>query len=509
MLTGLRIVVILNERASGRKTPIFMPDNKREKQIGQVFTPDFIVRQMLDYVGYNVGKEILEKHIIDNSCGNGAFLKEAVKRYIEAAKVHGVENERIKDQLETYIHGIDCDAMAISHCVIELTDLASKYGIHNIVWDVCYGDTLKTTKYDGHMHFVVGNPPYVRVHNLDNTYNDAKMFSFAKGGMTDLYLVFFEIGFNMLAHNGRMCYITPSSWLSSVAGSLLRRHIITHGYLESLIDLGHYQPFEGITTYTIISVFDKQTYKDSFDFYTFNAVIGKRSYETHISYSDCVIDGKFYLADEATLTLLRRIKSGNFKSKVTVKNGFATLADKCFIGDNIPDSTITIPVIKGSTARWTKALFPYDKKGKPLTSEQVFAEHVVAEHFKREKKALLKGRKEYEGWWLYGRTQALGDVWKRKFSINSLIRNSADLKIVELPKGTGIYSGLYIIGDIKEETLRSILQTEDFVSYVRSLRKYKSGGYYTFNSKDIEQFINYKLLKGEYYEQQRIPTSDI
>ena len=43
------------------------------KYSGQVFTPDFLVSAILDYVGY-VDGNILQKHVIDNSCGDGAFF---------------------------------------------------------------------------------------------------------------------------------------------------------------------------------------------------------------------------------------------------------------------------------------------------------------------------------------------------------------------------------------------------------------------------------------------------
>ena len=36
-----------------------MPADKREKHIGQVFTPEYIVRQMLDYAGYTSNDKIL------------------------------------------------------------------------------------------------------------------------------------------------------------------------------------------------------------------------------------------------------------------------------------------------------------------------------------------------------------------------------------------------------------------------------------------------------------------
>ena len=50
----------------------------------QIFTPQYIVEDILDRVGYyiigNNTSNIRKKHIIDNSCGNGAFLKVIVER---------------------------------------------------------------------------------------------------------------------------------------------------------------------------------------------------------------------------------------------------------------------------------------------------------------------------------------------------------------------------------------------------------------------------------------------
>ena len=45
----------------------------------------------------------------------------------------------------------------------------------------------------------------------------------------------------------------------------------------------------------------------------------------------------------------------------------------------------------------------------------------------------------------------------------------------------------------------------DQVNYVKLLKNYKSGGYYTFASKDLEQYLNYKL--SEKYGQSRISNS--
>ena len=76
-----------------------MANNKKEKKIGQVFTPKYLIENMLDYIGY-VGSGILKKHIIDNSCGDGAFLKSIVERYCNESIKAGVCINEIKQDIE-------------------------------------------------------------------------------------------------------------------------------------------------------------------------------------------------------------------------------------------------------------------------------------------------------------------------------------------------------------------------------------------------------------------------
>ena len=85
-----------------------------------------------------------------------------------------------------------------------------------------HANALEVDDYDGEMDFVVGNPQYVRVHNLADSFNRVKRYHFCADGMTDLYLVFYEIGLGMLRDGGRPCYISPSSWFNSLAGRNMR-----------------------------------------------------------------------------------------------------------------------------------------------------------------------------------------------------------------------------------------------------------------------------------------------
>ncbi|MBQ8749273.1 MAG: hypothetical protein IJZ29_02235 [Clostridia bacterium] len=93
------------------------------------------------------------------------------------------------------------------------------------------------------------------------------------------------------------------------------------------------------------------------------------------------------------------------------------------------------------------------------------------------------------------------DTYKDKISINTLIRNTKDLKIVEVPAGSGVYSGLYIMSDVFSKTdIKNALLDEEFGTFVSLLGKYKSGGCYTFSSKDVKAYLDYKLGYGGLFD---------
>ena len=137
------------------------------KNTGQIYTPDFIVNNMLDFMGY-YDDNILGKNIIDNSCGNGAFLIEIVKRYCGAfRKKYGKDNRKLKKHLEKYIHGIEVKNGEREKCIFSLDCNVGIFGLSDIKWDIMCADALLVDSYNSKMDFVVGNPHNVRVHNLN------------------------------------------------------------------------------------------------------------------------------------------------------------------------------------------------------------------------------------------------------------------------------------------------------------------------------------------------------
>lgn len=482
--------------------------NRMVKHSGQVFTPDFLVISILDYAGY-VSSNILQKHVIDNSCGDGAFLCEITKRYCKEYIAQHGSTQGLKEELEKFIHGIELDPIAFENCLFNLGVIVSDFGIENVDWDILNTSALLVTQFNAMMDFVIGNPPYVRVHNLEDDYEEVKSFRFAQNGMTDLYLVFYELGLRMLNKRGKLCYITPNSWLSSLAATNMRKYIMLHRNLVGLIDLGHYQAFEGATTYTMIVLFDLQHTANQIEYYRYSEENHDKVYVDSFSYEDMLIGGKFYVASRKDLSMLRAIKTTPTHRFVQVKNGFATLADKVFIND-VPFQALTIPILKASTGKWHQGFFPYNTKGKPLPKKEIFSHPEIAEYLEKNKADLLKKHTEEQkpDWYLYGRTQALKDVYSKKYSINSIIKEVKHIKLIDVPIGSGLYGGLYILTEVSFDVLRSVIKSPEFINYLAVLKNYKRGGYYTYNSKDLEQYLNYKISQHERTEN-FIPANEL
>lgn len=118
----------------------------------------------------------------------------------------------------------------------------------------------------------------------------------------------------------------------------------------------------------------------------------------------------------------------------------------------------------------------------------------------------MKGHPEYPGWYLYGRTQALRDVSSNKIAINTTIKDINSIKLIPVKAGEGIYSGLYILTSVPFEIIEKQIKCDDFINYLKTLKKYKSGGYYTFNSKELETYLNYKLSE---YDKSGFPNSSL
>lgn len=109
-------------------------ENAKTKEKCQIFTPDDIVETMLDHVGYI--DSLYGKTILENSCGNGQFLKGIVKRYINDCKRKGLSRTKIKNGLGRDIFGIELDPSLYRECIQTLNSITDSFGLKRVCWQI-------------------------------------------------------------------------------------------------------------------------------------------------------------------------------------------------------------------------------------------------------------------------------------------------------------------------------------------------------------------------------------
>ncbi|MDU5374036.1 MAG: SAM-dependent methyltransferase, partial [Anaerococcus vaginalis] len=106
----------------------------------QVFTPIDIVNKMLDEVGYT--KNLYGKKFLENSCGDGRILCEAIKRYIHDCKSFDMNDNAIISGIESDFTGVEYNFDNYKKCVDSITSLLNSYGYYNINLNIVNSDFL-------------------------------------------------------------------------------------------------------------------------------------------------------------------------------------------------------------------------------------------------------------------------------------------------------------------------------------------------------------------------------
>lgn len=174
--------------------------------LGQVFTPDVVVRTMLA-LRRNPGR------VLEPACGDGAFLR------------------HLPDAV-----GIELDA---AHC---------PPGAFNIDF-FAYPDSER-------FDTIIGNPPYVRFQDIPPATRkrlDAQHFD----GRTNLYLFFIEKCLRHLAPGGELIFITPRDFLKATSAVWVNRLLFDQGSITDAIELGDARVFDGALPNCLIWRFEK------------------------------------------------------------------------------------------------------------------------------------------------------------------------------------------------------------------------------------------------------------
>jgi type I restriction-modification system DNA methylase subunit len=123
-----------------------------------------------------------------------------------------------------------------------------------------FGEILARGGFDA----IVGNPPYIRIQNLDSAQVEYFNSRYqAATGKYDIYVLFIEKGTQLLRDQGILGMILPNKFLTASYGAGVRSLITKKTLLYGIVDFAASQVFDQATTYTCL-LFLKNSQNKSF-----------------------------------------------------------------------------------------------------------------------------------------------------------------------------------------------------------------------------------------------------
>lgn len=478
------------------------------KHYGRVYTPKSVVNRMLQPL---FSTDLMDMAICDPSCGTGDFLVPIATEICHRMKnASGSSYKHYLSALKK-LTGYDIDRDALAICRQRLGKVFYQILGKNLPfdwWRVIDGDALEEWSKDkSKFDWVVGNPPYVRVQNLE-AYRREKI---RKGGWQwfqgsgDLYTVFFELGLHLLRDKGELIYISPSSWLRNDAGATMRKNLLQHG-IVSVYDYRDHQVFEGHSTYTCITHLMKNNPNHTTIAYIWN---GKRFTNS------CSLDKSSAIWSVSNKPKRNVEETISLDKIADIHVGIQTLCDRVFIleeidrhkglvtcrtshGEVILESRSVKRILKASVMKKGRdpikrvIIYPYDRDGK-LISESFFKFKFPRSYrwLKNNKETLLsrdKGQFDKKKWYGFGREVGIRTGFGKKI-LTSAMNPHPNFQICNDPQSL-FYSGYCIkpTFDIGLDDLANILNSCEMAEHIEQISQPFRGGWFSYAKRYIGTF---------------------
>jgi adenine-specific DNA-methyltransferase len=150
---------------------------------------------------------------------------------------------------------------------------------------------------------VIGNPPYVRQEKIKKDKPLLQKQGYEVFTSTaDLYVYFYEKGYQLLKQKGVLAYITSNKWMRAKYGEKLRKFLKEKTTIIKLIDFGGYRVFEQ-TVDTCILLFKKEKPPKGHTFEFLTVPSDVKDLESYLR------KRSKYLIEQKTETVLKRVES--------------------------------------------------------------------------------------------------------------------------------------------------------------------------------------------------------
>jgi predicted RNA methylase len=253
--------------------------------LGEYYTPEWLVDQMLDEVGYSGDPA---GRLLDPACGSGGFLVRAIRRvrahWRESVGRAGAGGEALCRAILSSVAGIDLNPLAVvtarANYLIAIRDLLPPAG--PVETPVYWGDSILGRHeglhdFAGRFDYVVGNPPWIAWDDLPADDRQATkplwqhygLFTLSGsdarhgGGKKDLsMLMIYAAADRYLKPSGRLAMvITQTVFQTRGAGDGFRRFRLGEAgaWLEVLRvnDLVELRPFSGTANWSATLTLEK------------------------------------------------------------------------------------------------------------------------------------------------------------------------------------------------------------------------------------------------------------
>lgn len=453
--------------------------------------------------------------IIDPACGCGAFLISA------ALVLHKKYQLPYKLIFSEYIWGCDIDKHSIENCKILLALLALQEEeiIFNSNYNLCVGnalDILSHEQYLGKFDIVIGNPPYVRSKNIDDSIRPSLANWSTVSGNIDLYIPFYQLGYELLNDDGILGYISPNTFLQSVNGRGLRNYLRDSKSQVTIINFKDEQKFIDVTHYTCITIIHKSIRNSTVMYSVCNGDLENLSISAY-NISNYCNNAKWRFRNTTIDKIVFNIEhQPTTLNSFNIRNGLATLCNDIYFFSTIGETehyyireydgkkyqiekNICINIAKPNIMRnendlmnkSEKAIFPY-KDNIIIPEDRFKTLYPYAYKFLLDHKLKLlnrdKGKTDsYPEWYAYGRTQGMRNQGKK-----ILIPYMADkgVAIISEDKNLLFYCGYAAFSENVEilHILKELIESNVFWFYIKMTSKPYSKGYMALSKNYIKDF---------------------
>jgi adenine-specific DNA-methyltransferase len=229
-----------------------------QEKNGAIYTKPWVVELMLDLAGYSQDANLVDACAVEPAAGDGAFLVPMARRLVAACNQ---QQRPIRDCCPS-LRAFELDEASAAQARTRLTACLLAEGIPRADVAALVQCWVRTANYllDAPQlppaDFVIGNPPYIRLEDMDDTLAAIYRAGYrTMVGRADLYIAFFEAALRQLKAGGVCAFICADRWMLNQYGAELRRFITASFAVEVVLEMHNVPAFaDEVSAYPAIVV---------------------------------------------------------------------------------------------------------------------------------------------------------------------------------------------------------------------------------------------------------------